>query len=178
MEEIYILARESLKGGQESFEVHAFPFHMTNENINRHRRNKWTPFWRNLKKGYDHFEVVKQPPPVEVCEKRYLVNVAFVDGDTDIDPRRGVPDLSAFATQGRAASADVPGGERQRTATSQLPRNACVASRLSPASSRRTATRRSANRGRQSDNWPCNKLPLRARKAHHRGLCLPVELKA
>ena len=91
MEEIYILARESLKGGQESFEVHAFPFHMTNENINRHRRNKWTPFWRNLKKGYDHFEVVKQPPPVEVCEKRYLVNVAFVDGDTDIDPEGACP---------------------------------------------------------------------------------------
>ena len=33
MEEIYALAREALKGGQTSFQVHAFPFRMTDANM-------------------------------------------------------------------------------------------------------------------------------------------------
>ena len=36
IEEIYTLAREALKGGQESFEVHAFPFRMTEANMARY----------------------------------------------------------------------------------------------------------------------------------------------
>ena len=39
IEEIYTLARESLKGGQESFEVHAFPFRMTEANMARYQGN-------------------------------------------------------------------------------------------------------------------------------------------
>jgi hypothetical protein len=30
------------------------------------------PFWKNLKQGYDHFEVTRQQPKVDVCEKRYV----------------------------------------------------------------------------------------------------------
>jgi murein L,D-transpeptidase YafK len=99
MEEIYILARESFKGGQESFEVHAYPFRMTNKNIKRHKRNKWTPFWREIKKGYDHFQKVKQPPPVKVCERRYLVNVAFVDGENEVDPAGICPTYQRLPTE-------------------------------------------------------------------------------
>jgi len=99
MEEIYILARESFKGGQESFEVHAYPFRMTSKNLNRHKRNKWTPFWREIKKGYDHFQKVKQPPPVKVCERRYLVNVAFVDGEDEVDPAGSCPTYQRLPTR-------------------------------------------------------------------------------
>ena len=91
IEEIYILAREAFKGGQPAFDIHAYPFRMTKQNFRRHRRNKWAPFWTDLKKGYDHFEAVKQPPPVQVCEKRYLVNVAFVNGESDVDPEGACP---------------------------------------------------------------------------------------
>ena len=77
MEEIYALARESIKGGQKSFEVHAFPFRMTAENMERHKTSKWMAFWKTMKQGYDHFEAHRLPPAVAVCERRYHVNVSY-----------------------------------------------------------------------------------------------------
>ena len=81
VEEIYALARESFKGGQEKFNVHAFPFRMTSENMKRYSRHRWMPFWRTLKEGYDHFEVSRQPPQVAVCDRRYLVSARFTTGE-------------------------------------------------------------------------------------------------
>lgn len=77
IEEIYILAREAFVGGQKSFPVHAFPFRMTDRNMDRHRRSRWIGFWRNLKQGYDRFEISRKPLKIDVCERRYLVNVKF-----------------------------------------------------------------------------------------------------
>lgn len=91
IEEIYILAREAFKSGQEEFNVHAFPFRMTDENMRRHRGSKWYGFWRNLKEGYEYFEQAKRPPAVKVCERRYLVNAAFLDKSTAVDPRGVCP---------------------------------------------------------------------------------------
>ncbi len=72
--EIYSLARESFFGGQRSFQVQAYPFRMTPANFAKHRNNPNIPFWRMLKDGSDHFEVTRQEPNVEVCEKRYVFN--------------------------------------------------------------------------------------------------------
>jgi murein L,D-transpeptidase YafK len=72
--EIYSLARESFFGGQRSFQVQAYPFRMTAANFARHRNNPNIPFWRMLKEGNDHFELTRQEPVVEVCEKRYVFN--------------------------------------------------------------------------------------------------------
>jgi murein L,D-transpeptidase YafK len=80
IEEIYALAREAFKGGQTSFQVHAFPFRMTAENMARHGKNKWMPFWSVLKQGYDHFEMTRVPPEITVCERKYLVNARLLDG--------------------------------------------------------------------------------------------------
>jgi len=80
IEEIYAIAREALAGGQEAFDVHAYPFRMTPENMKRHARNRNYAFWRDLYVGYAHFEYTHKPPKVDVCEKRYLVNVAFRGG--------------------------------------------------------------------------------------------------
>lgn len=77
MEEIYILAREALNGGQTSFQVHAFPFRMTAANMAAHKDDQWYDFWRNLKEGYDYFETTRQSPRVAVCEKRYLINAVY-----------------------------------------------------------------------------------------------------
>jgi murein L,D-transpeptidase YafK len=70
--EIYALARESFFGGQRSFQVQAYPFHLTAANMARHRNNPNMPFWTMLKDGSDHFELTHLEPKVDVCEKRYV----------------------------------------------------------------------------------------------------------
>ena len=91
IEEIYALAREAFTGGQEAFDVHAFPFHMTLENMRRFQRHQAYGFWRNnLYQGYKDFEVSQLPPKVDVCERRYLVNVNFLNGGPT-DPAAACP---------------------------------------------------------------------------------------
>lgn len=70
--EIYSLGRESFFGGQKSFQFQAYPFHMTPANMARHRNNPNMPFWKMIKEGNDHFEVTKQEPKVDFCEKKYV----------------------------------------------------------------------------------------------------------
>jgi murein L,D-transpeptidase YafK len=72
--EIFALARDAFKGGQRQFQIQAYPFRMTPENIARHRGDPNMDFWMNLKVGYDHFEVTRQVPSVEVCNKTYVFN--------------------------------------------------------------------------------------------------------
>lgn len=77
VEEVYALARESFRGGQTSFEVHAFPFRMTDEKLARFKKHKWYAFWSTMKQGYDFFESNRVPPTVAVCERKYVVNVVL-----------------------------------------------------------------------------------------------------
>lgn len=73
--EIYAFAREAVLGGQQqAFQVQAYPFRMTAINMARHRDEAHFEYWSMLKEGYDHFELTKQPPKVDVCEKRYIFN--------------------------------------------------------------------------------------------------------
>jgi len=72
--EIYALGRESFFGGQRAFQLQAFPFKMTPVNMAKHRNNPNMPFWKMIKEGYDHFEVTKQEPKVDFCEKKYVFN--------------------------------------------------------------------------------------------------------
>lgn len=74
IEEIYALARESFIGGQESIELHALPFRMTDENMARYAGRGHTKFWATLKQGYDYFEATRELPTIAVCERRYVVN--------------------------------------------------------------------------------------------------------
>lgn len=90
VEEIYILAREALAGGQENFQVHAFPFRMTAANLAAHKDNDWYAFWTNLKEGYDYFETTRSAPKLAVCGRKYVVNAAFVDGKHP-NPRGSCP---------------------------------------------------------------------------------------
>jgi murein L,D-transpeptidase YafK len=80
IEEIYILAREALAGGQPAFQIQAYPFRMTAANMAKHRSDKWYGFWQNLKEGYDYFQTTHLPPKVDVCDRRYLINASFVGG--------------------------------------------------------------------------------------------------
>lgn len=74
MVEIFAFARDAFDGGQSAIQLQAFPFRMTAENMARHRNNPNIEFWKMLKVGYDHFEVTKRPPEVNVCEKKYVFN--------------------------------------------------------------------------------------------------------
>ena len=81
VQDIYSLARDSFKGGQRSFQVQAFPFRMTPENMARHRTSAHMDYWKMLKTGYDHFEISKTPPKVSVCEKKYVFDATtLVEG--------------------------------------------------------------------------------------------------
>jgi murein L,D-transpeptidase YafK len=70
--EIYALARESFFGGQKSFQIQAYPFKMTPLNMAKHRNSPHMAFWKMLKEGYDHFEVTRREPKVDVCERHYV----------------------------------------------------------------------------------------------------------
>jgi murein L,D-transpeptidase YafK len=70
--EIYSLARESFLGGQQSFQIQAYPFRMTPANLARHRTNPNMAFWKMIKEGNDHFETTRLEPKVDVCNKRYV----------------------------------------------------------------------------------------------------------
>ncbi len=98
VEDIYALARDSFKGGQRSFQVQAYPFRMTPENMARHRDSEHLDYWKMLKTGYDHFEVTNTPPKVSVCEKKYVFDATtLVEGvpfrasaqcpDYEVNPR-------------------------------------------------------------------------------------------
>jgi murein L,D-transpeptidase YafK len=72
--QIYAFARDAFRGGQESFQVQAFPFRMTAENMARHRFSPNYDFWTMIKVGYDHFELTHRPPVVAICDKKYVFN--------------------------------------------------------------------------------------------------------
>jgi hypothetical protein len=74
--EIYSLARESFLGGQQSFQIQAYPFRLTPVNMARHRTNPNMAFWKMIKIGNDHFEATHLEPKVDVCELRYVFDAA------------------------------------------------------------------------------------------------------
>ena len=80
--EIYSLGRESFFGGQRSFQFQAYPFRMTPVNMAKHRNNPNMAFWKMIKEGYDHFEVTRQEPKVDFCEKKYVFDAVRPPGAT------------------------------------------------------------------------------------------------
>lgn len=122
--EVYALARDALRGGQDSFQVQAYPFRMTPRNLARHRNNPNMAFWRNLKEGYDHFEVTRQEPQVDVCERRYVFNAVSPQSELargatremiGADPWAGT--RSSGATRTSATTTAIPASVNQPVTT-------------------------------------------------------------
>ena len=122
IEEIYAFARDAFQGGQTEFQIEAFPFRMTAANMARYKGDPNYKFWEMLKQGYDHFEITKVPPKVDVCEKRYVFN-QVADGNAAFSPTGACPvsstplaletayqsyKASDQAALQRATSAEVP----------------------------------------------------------------------
>lgn len=117
MEEIYSLARESLTAGQQNFQVHAYPFRMTDARMAevKKQKNKWYPFWSVLKQGYDHFEQYRVPPNVAICEKRYVVNVVAPQSRINASeqcPAFQKPVISAFTPLPEGSDVQVAQGQK------------------------------------------------------------------
>lgn len=73
IEEIYLLANEALKQGQERFSVHIFPFALTPLNLKKFAASPWINFWQRLEPGYTAFEQSKQVPEIAVQNGEYVV---------------------------------------------------------------------------------------------------------
>lgn len=82
IEQIYAFARDAFKGGQEGIQIQAFPFRMTAANMARYKDDPNFEFWKMLKEGYDHFEITKVPPKVDVCGRRYVFNQVAGEGQS------------------------------------------------------------------------------------------------
>lgn len=93
IQDIYALARESFKGGQRSFQLQAYPFKMTPENLAQHAGDPNMDFWMMLKEGSDHFEVTREVPKVDVCGRKYVFDATPANG-APLDPSRDCPILN------------------------------------------------------------------------------------
>lgn len=91
--EIFAFARDAFKGGQKYFTVQAYPFRLTAENMARYRDHENFKFWNMIKEGYDHFEITKQPPQVEVCERQYVFN-QVAEGNQKFRANAACPPMS------------------------------------------------------------------------------------
>jgi hypothetical protein len=105
--EIYSLGRESFFGGQRAFQLQAYPFKMTPVNMAKHRNNPNMPFWKMIKEGWDHFEITRQEPKVDFCEKKYVFDATRAPNATHDPvfdasakcPAYAIPDELADATR-------------------------------------------------------------------------------
>ncbi len=125
--EIYALGRDSFFGGQKSFQVQAYPFRMTPQNLAKHRGNPNIAFWKMLKKGNDHFEVSRLEPKVNVCEKRYVFDAESANGralsfsPTGKCPVFAVPEEIASAVQEKQRKDEIQIAELSRRNTPLAP---------------------------------------------------------
>lgn len=72
IEEIYTLMSKAFENGQPFIRVHAFPFPMIEQNLEKYKDNANIDFWRNLQSGWDWFETHKRPPNVDVSAQKYV----------------------------------------------------------------------------------------------------------
>ena len=106
--EIYALARESFKGGNASFQLQIFPFRMSAGNLARHAESPHMSFWKDIKEGYDRFEIAKAPVSWDVCNKEYVFDVpggSSLDalGSCPVTVAQNVPD----SVKAKAAADDA-----------------------------------------------------------------------
>ncbi|MDR2012618.1 MAG: murein L,D-transpeptidase [Rhodanobacter sp.] len=73
IEEIYTLIDAALRAGQPAFDVHVFPFRLTDAALESYKRYRWYAFWQELKPGYDNFEKTHVPPIISVHDKNYVI---------------------------------------------------------------------------------------------------------
>ena len=127
-----------------AIQMQSYPFHMTAENLAKHRLDPNIAFWKQLKEGNDHFEVTKQEPTVGVCGKPLCLQ-RHARQRPALDPARRLPAAEAGSADRRAGRREAGQGRRQNRRTRRERRQADPP-RLSgrrPASRIRSTRRRS-----------------------------------
>jgi murein L,D-transpeptidase YafK len=108
--EIYALVRESFAGGNPSVQLQLFPFRMSPQNLARHASSPHLAFWKDIKEGYDRFELTKRPPNWDVCNGEYVFDVPRSAGVTVLDAAAacpaGVGEVTATAALQQKQAAD------------------------------------------------------------------------
>lgn len=94
IDEIWQLVTSALEAGQQRFQVQAYPFRMTQENLAAKSHDQLFAFWQSLKKGAELFEATGLPPRVRVCNSEYV----FLQG-RDIQSG-SLPVIASCATAG------------------------------------------------------------------------------
>jgi len=101
--EIFALARETFKGGNPSFQLQIFPFKMTPAKLAAQASNQHLGFWKDIKEGYDLFELNKTPPTWDVCERQYVFNAS---GGGALNPLAPCPPATLNAALAAKQKAD------------------------------------------------------------------------
>jgi murein L,D-transpeptidase YafK len=138
---IYRLAAAAQRRHQVGFQVHVFPFRMTEANMAAQADSPWIDFWRDLKIGYDTFEATQLPPRIAICGQRYVVGKATPGMRNDGQLRRiepGKAEAAGFDT----SRCDVPvvqPGELVATASAPGDGSADTGTHFTPSSARTVA---------------------------------------
>jgi murein L,D-transpeptidase YafK len=132
--EIYALARESFFGGQKAFQIQAYPFKMTPLNMAKHRNSPHMAFWQMLKQGYDHFDVTRLEPKIDVCDKRYVFNAESKGKFSPVDacPAYKVPQELASAVRDKQRRDDIQTAELINRGTPAVPARMGVDGGMNP----------------------------------------------
>ncbi len=102
--DIYALARESFAGGQRAIQMQSYPFHMDARNLAKYRLDPNMPFWKELKKGDDHFEATKHDVSYAICGKHYMFGAQAQQGEAP-DANAPCPSLKYDAEVERQVAA-------------------------------------------------------------------------
>jgi hypothetical protein len=89
----------------------------------KHRNSPHMAFWKMLKQGYDHFEVTRREPKVDVCERHYVFD-AEASGKfsaSDRCPAYRVPEEIASAVRDKQRRDDVQTAELTSRGTPAAP---------------------------------------------------------
>jgi murein L,D-transpeptidase YafK len=90
--DIYTIARDSFAGGQRAIQMQSYPFHMDARNLAKYRLDPNMPFWKELKKGDDHFEATRRDVSYAICDKHYMFGAQAQPGET-LDANARCPSL-------------------------------------------------------------------------------------
>jgi murein L,D-transpeptidase YafK len=73
-QEVFTAVRDALKAGQHNVQLHIFPFRMTDWAMSAHQTDKNISFWREIKIGYDKFNLTHKEISVSIVNKQYKIN--------------------------------------------------------------------------------------------------------
>lgn len=138
---IYRLAAATLRRHQINFQIHIFPFRMTEANMAAHAESPWMDFWRDLKVGYDAFEATRLPPRIGICGQRYVAARATSAMRNDGQLKRiepGKPEAAGFDTS-RCGVPVVQPTDQIATASVPDDRSAATGTHFTPSAGRKVA---------------------------------------